>query len=310
MKNKIIVIGSSNTDMVIRVDHIPQPGETVMGHSFMTNQGGKGANQAVAAASLGDDVVFVARLGDDSFGHQALTTLTAKGLDTRFVTLTPGVATGCAMIAVDDRGENSIIVESGANAKLCRADIDAAASVITDEAAVVLMQLESPIDTLTYAARLAHEAGVKVVLNPAPFPAQPLPEALLQNVDLIVPNETEAARMTGLPTQSEADMQPAIEAIMAMGVPQVIITAGSAGSYTMTNGALCHQEAFPVQPVDTTAAGDTYCGALCVGLRDGKPLAEAMKTAGVAASLSTTRMGAWASIPTKEEVEEKMKNEE
>ena len=302
MKNKIVVIGSSNTDMVIRVDHIPQPGETVMGHGFMTNQGGKGANQAVAAASLGDDVVFVARLGDDSFGHQALATLTAKGLDTQFVTLTPGVATGCAMIAVDDRGENSIIVESGANAALSKADIDAAAQVITDEAAIVLMQLESPIDTLTYAAQLAHQAGVTVVLNPAPVPSQPLPDALLRNVDIIVPNETEAARMTGLPVDAEADMQPAIEAIRSKGVECVIITAGSAGSYTLADGALHRQPALPVKPVDTTAAGDTYCGALVVGLRDGLSLADAMKTASVAASLSTTRMGAWASIPSKEEV--------
>lgn len=305
-KDKIVVIGSSNTDMVIRVDHIPQPGETVMGREFLTNQGGKGANQAVAASSLGQGVVFVARLGDDSFGHDALDTLSTKGLDTRFVTLTPGVATGCAMIAVDDRGENSIIVASGANAALSCADIDAAADVIRQEAAIVLMQLESPIETLTYAARMAHEAGARVVLNPAPFPSTPLPEALLSNIDLIVPNETEAARMTGLSVETEADMLPAIEAIRKKGVHDVIITAGAAGSYTLVNGTLLHQQAFPVKPVDTTAAGDTYCGALCVALRDGLPFATAMRRASAAASLSTTRLGAWASIPSLEEVEAKL----
>lgn len=302
-KKKIVVAGSSNTDMVIRVEHIPQPGETIIGHDFMTNQGGKGANQAVAAAAMGDGVVFVARLGDDSFGRQSREILASRGIDTRFVHLTPDVPTGCAMIAVDDKGENSIIVAGGANALLSRADIDEAADVITGEASLLLMQLESPIDTLTYAAAKAHAAGVTVVLNPAPFPKEPLPEALLRNVDLIIPNETEAARMTGLPVETEADMLRAMQAIQAQGVEQVIITAGAAGSYALIDGTLYHQPALTVTPVDTTAAGDTYCGTLCVALRDGSTLVQAMQRASIAASLSTTRMGAWASIPTRAEVD-------
>ena len=301
-KKKIIVVGSSNTDMVIKVDHIPLPGETIIGSDFMTNQGGKGANQAVAAASFGDDVVFVARLGDDAFGRQALSILQRKGLDTQFVTLTEGVPTGCAMIAVDCKGENSIIVASGANAALTSADIEAASDIIRKETAILLMQLETPVPTLIHAARTAHEAGVKVVLNPAPFPAEPLPAELLRNVDLIIPNETEAARMTGLPVVTEDDMLAAIRAIQAQGVSEVIITAGAAGSYTLIDGQLYNQPALKVVPVDTTAAGDTYCGALCVALRDGLDLAEAMRLASTAASISTTRMGAWASIPSRDEV--------
>ena len=301
-KKKIIVAGSSNTDLVIRVNHIPQPGETIIGQDFMTNQGGKGANQAVAAAAMGDGVVFIARLGDDTFGHTSKEILASRGIDTRFVSLTPGTPTGCAMIAVDDRGENSIIVAGGANALLSRADIDAASAVI-EEGALLLMQLESPIDTLVYAAEKAHAAGVMVVLNPAPFPQEPLPQALLRNVDLIIPNETEAARMTGLPVQTEEEIRQAMLAIVEMGVEQVIITAGAAGSYALSDGAFYHQDAYPVTPVDTTAAGDTYCGTLCVALRDGCPLPQAMQRASVAASLSTTRMGAWNSIPSRSEVE-------
>lgn len=302
-RKKIIVAGSSNTDMVIRVEHIPVPGETIIGHDFMTNQGGKGANQAVAAAAMGDDVVFIARLGDDSFGRQSKEILSKRGIDTRFVHLTPGVPTGCAMIAVDDRGENSIIVAGGANALLSRADIDEAASMIRDEAALLLIQLESPLDTLIYAADIAHRAGVKVMLNPAPFPKVPLPEELLRNVDIVIPNETEAARMAGLPVETEDEMLRAMVAIHAQGVEQVIITAGAAGSYALIDGTLYHQSALKVSPVDTTAAGDTYCGTLCVALRDGSSLPQAMRRASVAASLSTTRMGAWASIPTRDEVE-------
>lgn len=303
-RKKLIVVGSSNTDMVIRVGHIPVPGETIIGQDFMTNQGGKGVNQAVAAAAMGDDVVFIARLGDDTFGRQSKEILAARGIDTRFVHLTPGVPTGCAMIAVDDKGENSIIVASGANALLSRADIDEAAAMIRHEAALLLMQLESPLDTLIYAADMAHQAGVKVVLNPAPFPQRPLPDELLKNVDLIIPNETEAAHMTHLPVETDDEMLRAMTAIHSQGVAQVIITAGAAGSYALADGTSYHQSALKVTPVDTTAAGDTYCGTLCVALRDGCSLPQAMQRASVAASLSTTRMGAWASIPSREEVNE------
>lgn len=302
-KKKIIVVGSSNMDMVIRVAHIPVPGETILGQEFMTNQGGKGANQAVAAAAMGDGVVFIARLGDDTLGRQAKEILSERGVDTRFVTLTSNAPTGCAMIAVDEQGENSIIVAPGANALLSTADIDAAAEVIKQEAAILLIQLESPLDTLIYAAEMAHAAGVTVVLNPAPFPEEPLPEALLRNVDLIIPNETEAARMTGLSVQTDTEFFRAMLAIRGMGVQQVIITAGAAGSYGLSGQSFYHHPALSVTPVDTTAAGDTYCGTLCAALRDGNTVPQAMQRASVAASLSTTRRGAWNSIPTRSEVE-------
>ena len=196
-KTRIVVVGSCNTDLVISVDHLPAPGETIIGHDFMTNQGGKGANQAVAVARLGGTTAFVARVGDDGFGRQSIALLKEEGIDTRHVLLTEGVATGVAMIPVDCRGENSIIVASGANALLTPAAIDAAADTIR-EAGIVLMPLETPVDTLIRAARLAREGGALVVLNPAPFPKEPLPTELLALVDIITPKETEASMMAGI----------------------------------------------------------------------------------------------------------------
>ena len=301
-KRKIVVVGSCNTDLVIKVDHLPLPGETIIGRDFMTNQGGKGANQVVAARRMGDEVVFVARVGNDGFGQQSLHLLEQEGLDPQYVHQTEGVPTGIAMIAVDEKGENSIIVASGANASLSRQDMDAVKEMIEQETAVLLMQLESPLDTLMYVAEMAHKAGVQVVLNPAPFPKEPLPASFLQNIDIIIPNETEAARMVGFDVVTEDDMLRAMQVIQQRGVEQVIITAGKAGSYTQLSGKLYNQPAFPVKPVDTTAAGDTYCGVLCVGLRDGLSLKDAMKQASTAASLSTTRLGAWPSIPQREEI--------
>ena len=236
---KIAVIGSCNTDMVIKVDHLPKPGETIIGHDFMTNQGGKGANQAVAVARMGGDILFVARLGDDGFGHQSFAMLEEEGIDTRFVRFTSGVPTGVAMIPVDEKGDNSIIVASGANAMLSEADVEAAREEICGSA-ILLMQLETPIPTLMYAARMAHEAGVTVVLNPAPFPKEALPEDFLKNIDIITPNETEASGMSGIEIADEASALRAITAIRKLGVGKVVITAGGAGAYTEENGELQH----------------------------------------------------------------------
>ncbi|MBQ2029250.1 MAG: ribokinase [Bacteroidaceae bacterium] len=301
-KTRIVVVGSCNTDLVISVDHLPAPGETIIGHDFMTNQGGKGANQAVAVARLGGTTAFVARVGDDGFGRQSIALLKEEGIDTRHVLLTEGVATGVAMIPVDCRGENSIIVASGANALLTPADIDAAADTIR-EAGIVLMQLETPVDTLIRAARLAREGGALVVLNPAPFPKEPLPAELLALVDIITPNETEASMMAGISVTDEASALQAILKIQATGIKQVILTAGSKGAYTAESGSLVNIPAVKTEVVDTTAAGDTFCGALCVALSEGNGLTGAIRFANRAAALSVTRRGAWMSIPKRGEID-------
>ena len=297
----IVIVGSSNTDLVVRVDYFPKAGETIIGSDFMTAQGGKGANQAVAVARLGGEAVFVARLGNDSFGEITLSSLRKEGIDLRHVQLTEGVASGVATITVDARGENSIVVASGANALLTPQDVDLAAADIR-QAAILLMQLETPLPTLVQAARQAKAAGTLVVLNPAPYPKQPLPEELLQNTDIIIPNETETAYMTGIEVTDESSALRAIRKIQSMGVANAIITVGSKGAYTLVDDQLVNVPAFPVEAVDTTAAGDTFCGALCVALTKGLAMPEAIRMANKAASISVTRRGAQPSVPTAAEV--------
>ena len=298
---KIIVVGSCNTDMVIRVDHLPEPGETIIGHDFITNQGGKGANQAMAVKRLGGETAFIARLGNDDFGAKSLRLLTEEGIDTSFVRLTDGVSTGVALIPVDDKGENSIIVSSGANALLSPLDIEEAEPLF-EKASILLMQLETPVPTLISAARLAKQFGAKVVLNPAPYPKEPLPIELLELVDIITPNETEAAGMSGVKVIDEDSALKAICEIQKQGVGNVIITAGASGAYTSTEGQLVRIPSEKVKVVDTTAAGDTFCGALCVALSKGTDMVQAIRFANKAASLSVTRLGAWMSIPYEKEI--------
>lgn len=302
-KRPMIVVGSSNTDMVIRVDHIPAPGETIIGHDFMINQGGKGANQAVAISRLGGLVAFVARVGNDGFGKQALTQLANEGIDISHVLTTDDVPTGVALISVDNNGENSIIVESGANAMLSEEDMVGARDLIT-QADTVLMQLETPIPTLIKAARLAREAGARVVLNPAPFPVEGLPAELLSNVDIVTPNETEASMMSGVHVKDEESAFQAILEIQKLGIGKVVLTAGSHGAYTTIDNKMVCVPTFPVKAVDTTAAGDTFNGAICVALSDGLSLSDAIRFANHAASISVTRMGAWRSIPRREDLME------
>ena len=298
---KIVIIGSSNTDLVLRVEHFPQAGETIMGSDFMTAQGGKGANQAVAVARLGGEAVFVARLGSDAFGEVTLAALRSEGIDTRHVALTDGVASGVATITVDSHGENCIVVAGGANLLLSPEDVDKAAADIRS-AALLLMQLETPLPALIQAARLAHDSGVRVVLNPAPYPKKPLPAELLQNVDIIIPNETEAAYMTGIQVVDDASALAAIRKMQSMGVKEAIITVGKQGAYTLCDDQLVRVPAVEVKAVDTTAAGDTFCGALCVALTKGMPMADAIRIACKAASISVTRRGAQPSVPTAAEV--------
>lgn len=299
---KIVVIGSSNTDMVIRCQHMPRPGETVLGGEFMMNQGGKGANQAVAAAKLGGDVTFVAKVGDDVFGRQTVQGLVDVGVDTSQVSVSATLPSGVALINVDANGENSISVASGANGALSREDIDRAEGVIAG-AAMILMQLETPLDTIMHAAALAKSHGVTVVLNPAPAPGAPLPDELLRNVDIIIPNKTEAEIISGVSIDTDDAELEAVRVLAAKGVGASIITLGSKGALMCHAGECCIVPALKVKAVDTTAAGDTFCGAFCVGLTEGMDMRTAIGFGNRAAAISVTRQGAQQSTPTRSEVD-------
>lgn len=301
MKN-IVVIGSSNTDMVVKTSHLPAAGETVLGGEFMMNAGGKGANQAVAAARYGERVVFVARVGDDMFGRQTLESLRRDGIDTSCVSVDSDRMSGVALISVNAEGENSIVVASGANMALGREDIDRAAEEIR-RADVVLMQLEVPVATVEYAAEVAASAGVPVILNPAPAPAGPLGAGLLSRIDVITPNRSEATRISGIEVTDMASARRAAEAIHAMGTRRVIITLGGEGALIYDGSEFEHIGVTRVEAVDTTAAGDTFNGVLAVGVAAGRSLARAAREASVAAAISVTRMGAQTAAPTRAEVE-------
>ena len=299
---RIVVIGSSNTDMVVKAPRLPAAGETVLGGEFMMNAGGKGANQAVAATRYGGRVSFVARVGDDMFGRQTLEAMREDGIDTSYVAVDREHASGVALISVNAEGENSIVVASGANMALGREDIDRAAGEIC-AADVVLMQLEVPVSTVAYAAEVAAAAGVPVILNPAPAPTEPLGAELLSRLEAITPNRSEAARISGIEVTDTGSARRAAEAIHAMGVRNVIITLGGEGSLVYDGVHFEHVEAVRVEAVDTTAAGDTFNGVLACCMAEGRTLAEAARMAGVAAAISVTRMGAQSAAPTRAEVE-------
>jgi ribokinase len=297
---KILVVGSSNTDMVIKSAHIPQPGETIIGGTFFMNAGGKGANQAVAAARLGGDVDFIAKTGNDIFGKQALALFNTEGIHTQGVLTDDAQPSGVAMITVDDKGENSIVVASGANAALTVDDIKAQQALVTG-ANMVLLQLEIPMATVEYVAGIASVANKIVVLNPAP--AMPLSDALLQNISIITPNEHEAALLTGIPVNTVADAEAAAGILHAKGVANIIITMGAKGALLFTNGQFVFIDAIPVTAIDTTAAGDVFNGALVVALANGKDITAAVCFAVKAAAIAVTRLGAQASAPYLNEVE-------
>ena len=296
----IIVIGSSNTDMVIKSAHLPAPGETILGGEFFMNPGGKGANQAVAAAKLGGEVVFVAKVGDDIFGQEAVQGFKNEGINTDFIVVDPRNPSGVATIMVDDQGENCIAVASGANGTLSPADIDKALARI-DAADVLLMQLETPIPTIDYAASAGSEKWRTVILNPAP--AQALSDDLLAKLDVITPNETEAEILTGIKVENTTDAEKAALALREKGVGTVIITLGSQGAFVVADSFTGMVPVRKVNAVDTTAAGDTFNGALAVGMANGLPIEAAVEFANKAASVSVTRLGAQASAPRLEELE-------
>ena len=302
-KPKIVVVGSSNTDMIIKADRIPAPGETIVGGTFATAPGGKGANQAVAAARAGGDVTFVARVGADMLGAQAVDGYAKEGIDVSLIQRDPKLATGVALIMVDATGDNSISVASGANFALTPADVERAADAIKS-AKMVVCQLETPLETIQRAAELARESGVPVLLDPAPAPSEPLPNSLLERVSIIKPNETEASRLTGIEVVDEATAKLAAEKLLALGIETVVVTLGAAGSFVATkDGARVLVPALRVDAVDATAAGDAYSGALAVALAEGKALSDAVAFATKAAALSVRKLGAQPSLPSREEID-------
>ena len=296
---KIIVIGSSNVDMVVRTSHLPAPGETILGGEFFMNQGGKGANQAVAIKRLGGNLIFMAKLGNDVLGRQSVGYFKKEGIDTRYIAFDEDSASGVALISVDDHAENSIVVASGANMLLNEQDVDKMLEEMC-EGDILLMQLEIPLQTVEYAARKACGKGVKVVLNPAP--ARSLPKEVFRHLYMVAPNRIEAEMLTGIKIANDADVEKVAEEICAMGVKNVIITLGSKGCLIREEGVSYRIDAFKVEPVDTTAAGDTFNGALCVGLSEGMDLKQAAVMASKASSIAVTRMGAQSSIPYREEL--------
>ena len=297
-KNRILVIGSSNTDMTVRSATLPKPGETVLGGDFRMGPGGKGANQAVAARLLGGEVTFVCKLGRDMFGEGASKHYESCGLDTSKI-LWSDKPSGVALITVDSKAENSIVVASGANADMTVSDIDSVADIIKSSG-ILLLQLEIPMDAVVHAAEIAYSAGVQVVLNPAPAAA--LPAELLKCVSILIPNETEASAISGIDINNFETAAAAAERLKGMGVREVIITMGSRGS-VVCDGDCTFVPALKVNAVDTTAAGDTFCGGVCVALSEGKDLLEAVKFATAASSIAVQRPGAQDSVPNRCEVD-------
>lgn len=300
-KKKIVVVGSSNTDMVIKSAHLPKPGETILGGKFLMNPGGKGANQAVAVARLGGDVSFVCKVGDDMFGKEAIAKYSEDHINVDHVSMSSEQPSGVALINIDQKGENCISVASGANYCLSEEDINRAEPVIKN-ASIVLLQLEVPIQTVAYAARMAKRYGALVVLNPAPAPKEALSSELLSNVDMIIPNSTEIETITGRCATDSKSAQDAIGQIVSRGVKTVIVTLGSEGTIVFHDGEYKRVPAYHVEAIDTTAAGDTFCGGLCVALAEGKTVFEAVQFGTKAASICVTRMGAQGSIPSRSEI--------
>ena len=284
--------------MVAKTERLPVPGETVLGGAFIMAAGGKGANQAVAAARLGGEVVFIAKVGDDVFGRQALESFGREGIATSCIVRDAVNPSGVALITVDSRGENCIVVASGANANLMSGDVPVEK---IKNAALVLIQLEIPLQTVEYVAAQASAQGVPVILNPAPACA--LPDSLLKNVAVLTPNQKEAEMLTGVRIEDRDSAEKAAAVLAGKGVKTVIITLGAEGALLLDRGTSEWVPAPAVEAVDTTAAGDVFCGALAVALAEGKLVKEAVGFGCAAAALSVTRMGAQPSAPTRKEVD-------
>lgn len=299
---KIVVVGSANTDFVLRVPQLPSKGQTVLGDSFRVVRGGKGANQAVASARLGAQVTFIARLGMDSFGNDAVAAYREEGIFTDFIARDLEMYSGIALILVNSVGENTVSVGPGANSRLTPQDVVAAETAIQD-ADCLLVQLEIPIDTVRAAVELAHQHRVRVILNPAP--ARKLPAEILQLVDYLTPNETEAAILAGEnPSSTNESSLPHLASIL--NIPNLIVTLGARGACILQNGQTTYVPTFPITPVDTTASGDAFNGALAVALARGESVPDAVRFANAAGAITATRHGAQPSLPTKQELDQFM----
>jgi ribokinase len=305
-KPRIVVVGSVNTDMVVKGKRLPGPGETVSGGSFLMAGGGKGANQAVAAARLGGEVTLVAKVGQDMLGDQAIANFGREGILTDCILRSPSEHTGVALILVDDAGENLISVASGANHALTPDEIDRVANRIT-AADMLVLQLETPVETVFRAAMIAFDAGVPVILNPAP--AAPLPDRLLACVTYLTPNETETELLTGIAVRDEDSAREAAERLLASGTRHVIVTLGAKGAQMTDSAGTLLVPSTPVDAVDTTAAGDAFNGGLAWALAGGMALQQAVRQACLVGALSATRLGAQPSLPTKAELDQFMKSE-
>ncbi|MBV7298401.1 ribokinase [Enterovibrio paralichthyis] len=298
--NKLVVLGSVNADHVLQVPSFPRPGETLHGRNYQVIPGGKGANQAVAAARLNADIGFIACVGDDPFGINIRESFKCDGINIGGVKMQADCPTGIAMIQVSDSGENSICISAEANAKLTAQAVEPELERIR-QAEYLLMQLETPMDGIERAAQVAKEHGTKVILNPAP--ARELPESLLACVDIITPNETEAEVLTGIKVDDEVTAKAAAAKLHEKGIETVMVTLGAKGVYVSLQGEGKIVPGFRVEAIDTTAAGDTFNGAFVTGLMESMPLESAIKFAHAAAAISVTRFGAQTSIPTREEVD-------
>lgn len=296
---KILVFGSSNTDMTVKTPVLPAPGETVLGGVFTMSAGGKGANQAVAAKRVGGDVSFICKVGKDVFGDNSLRHYEAEGIDVSGV-LRSDMPSGVALVTVDNDAENSIVVASGANLDFSEEDIKASESALRS-CDILLMQLEIPVPAVLQAARVAYEAGAMVVLNPAPYAE--LPEEIFRYISLFIPNETELASFSGMPVTDKDSAVAAAKVLFGKGVGKMIVTMGSKGSLILDGGEPQLVQACKVEAVDTTGAGDTYCGSICVALSEGKSLREAAEFASAVSALSVTKMGAQTAIPSRAEAD-------
>lgn len=292
------MIGSTNTDMTAFADKMPRPGETVIGNDFVIGPGGKGANQAVAAKRLGGDVFFICKVGNDIFGENTVKHFEEEGLDPAGI-MRSSRPSGVALITVDKDAENCIVVASGANGDYTEEDIrknrDAIASCD-----ILLLQLEIPAPAVLEAARIGHELGKTVVLNPAP--AGDLPEEILPLLSLFIPNETELEKYSGIKVESAEDARKAADVLMSKGIENIIVTMGSRGSLICDKDSTTIVKAHKVEAVDTTGAGDCYCGALCVALSEGKSLEEAANFASKASAISVQRPGAQNAMPYRDEI--------
>ncbi len=297
---RVVVVGSSNTDMVVKAPRIPSPGETILGGRFIMAAGGKGANQAVAAARLGARVTMVGRVGDDGFGRTLWEGVAREGIDAMHILNDPGAVTGLAMVALDPSGQNQIIVAPGANMRLLPADVEAATSAM-DNTNILVCQLETPLETVTRAIELAHARQIAVLLNPAP--AQSLSPELLRQVDYLVPNESESAVLTGIEVNDVPSAKEAASRLLAQGVGTVIITLGPQGAVLATPEERWHIPAYEVTVVDTTGAGDAFVGGFAVARAEGMTLEESARFASAAGALAATRLGAQSSLPRRSEVE-------